>query len=267
MIEEVAKESVFTIRLAPDDWDPTLGAWRCPALDIPSAFIKEAYDSKGQPLSLELLKIDKGPARVSWRGPERPPQIALAVGLGEELSPTSEENFWKRFAIVVPIITAVIAALATYWSRPGPAPVSGSTTYTLRLRVDPNDVVAFGLPPARIIVNSQELQQPIDYKITSDVIAIIDVSKAFNAVKALGAAYQDQKSVVGTSVGNLNAVFNQLNDLNAHVNGDICSGGSSGTPSPVRNSLSSQTVAISNKLRGINSDLQAAIAKTVMIPQ
>jgi hypothetical protein len=58
------QEIVFTLRLTPDDWDPNVRAWRCPAVDIPSAMIKRAYDASGQLLATEYLKIDKGPARV-----------------------------------------------------------------------------------------------------------------------------------------------------------------------------------------------------------
>jgi hypothetical protein len=112
---------LFAIKLAADDWDTCTRAWRCPALEIPSAFIKGAFDPKGQPLATELLKIDKGPARVTWRGSGQPSQITLVVGLGEELSPSSEGRFWKRLAIVVPIITALIGAAATYVTKdPGP---------------------------------------------------------------------------------------------------------------------------------------------------
>jgi hypothetical protein len=81
----MGEEIVFTIRLTTDDWDPNLRAWRCPAFDIPSALIKEVRDSKGQPIATSLLKVDKGPARLTWSGSGHPSQIAVAVGLGEEL--------------------------------------------------------------------------------------------------------------------------------------------------------------------------------------
>jgi hypothetical protein len=117
----MAEEIVFTIRLTSEDWDAGTRSWRCAALEIPSEFIKGAFDPKGQPLATELLKIDKGPARVTWRGSGQPSQITLVVGLGEELSPSSEGRFWKRLAIVVPIITALIGAAATYVTKdPGP---------------------------------------------------------------------------------------------------------------------------------------------------
>jgi hypothetical protein len=111
------KEIVFTLRLAEEDWDPGVQAWRCPAFDIPSSYVKEAF-ADGQRLSANMFKIEKGPARVSWQGGAHPSQIVVIVGLGEKLSPTSTEEWWKRFAIIVPIITALIAAAATYVGKP-----------------------------------------------------------------------------------------------------------------------------------------------------
>ena len=61
---------VFTTRLTADDWDPGIRAWRCPAVDIPSAFIKAAYDPKGQLLEpfREVSNHDDGLAsRLSMR--------------------------------------------------------------------------------------------------------------------------------------------------------------------------------------------------------
>jgi hypothetical protein len=255
-------EIVFTIRLTSDDWDAGIRAWRCPAVDIPSAFIKEAYDPKGQPLATSLLKIDKGPARVSWKGPGQPAQIVLVVELGEKLSPTSEGLFWKRLAIVVPIITALIGAGAAYATKPGPKPGPDPTpkAYTLRLHVYPNEIETSGLPPAKITVNNQEPQRPIAYKVESDVDAVVDVSKAF-------VVFKNQNNVVAASASGIDTLFKQLNDLNSHVNGDICSGGGSGTPSPVRGSLSAQTTAITDKLRGIRSELGGTLSNGPTVPK
>ncbi len=111
------KEIVFTLRLAEEDWDPDVQAWNCPAFDIPSSYVKEAF-AGGQRLSANMFKVEKGPARVSWQGGNHPPQIVAIVGVGEALSPTSYEEWWKRFAIIVPIITAIIAAGATYAGNP-----------------------------------------------------------------------------------------------------------------------------------------------------
>src|SRR5262245_41871655 len=108
-------KSSLHLRLTVDDWDPALLAWRSPALGIPSASVREARDPKGLPVATSMLKVDTGPARLTWNGPGKPPEtITISVELGEELSPISQEKFWKRLAIVVPIITAIIGAGATH---------------------------------------------------------------------------------------------------------------------------------------------------------
>jgi hypothetical protein len=245
----MAEEIVFTLRLTSDDWDSGLSAWRCPAFDIPSSFIKEAFDPKGQPIAMTLLKIDKGPARVSWKGPRQPAQIALVVGLGEHLSLTSQEAFWKRFAIVVPIITALIGAFVTYVTRPIPP----GPSYALRLNVYPNDIEKSGLPPAKIKVNGEELSQPIKYKIVSDVTADVDVNRAYQLAGTL-------KESAVTTIAELNAATQQVTDFTGRVSGSICGGGSSGIPSPSSGSIAAQGSGISQKLKSISSGLQATLA-------
>jgi hypothetical protein len=212
------------------------------------------------------LKIEKGPARVSWKGPDKyPTQIVVLLELGEELSPASGERFWRQLAIVVPIITALIGAAATWVGKPGPGPAPQA--HMLWLRVDPNDVEASGLPRAKITLNNQEVQQPVDYKVESDVMAVVDVSKAFDLVKTLGAAYQSQRTVVTSSIDNLNTVFKLINDLTNYANGDICSGGAHGQPSPDRGTITAKATAISDKLRAMSSELGRASAIDVTVPK
>jgi hypothetical protein len=171
------------------------------------------------------------------------------VGLGEQLSPASEEAFWKRFAIVVPIITALIGAFVTYISRPTPP----SPSYVLRLNVYPNDVDKSGLPPAKIKVNGDELSQPIKYKIVSDVTADVDVNKTYQLARTL-----KENAVI--TVAELNAATQQVTEFTGRVSGNICSGGSSGIASPLSGSIAAQGSGISQKLKGISSGLQATLA-------
>jgi hypothetical protein len=235
--------------LRKKNWDAGVRAWRCAAFDIPTAFVKEAYDPTGQRIAPSNFKIDKGPARVSWQGPGHPTQIVIIVGLGETLSPTSQEDWWKRFALIVPIITAIIAAMATYASKPGPP----CNQHTLRLRVDPNDVDGSGLPPAKITLNNQQVGQPIEYKVSSDVVAVVDVNRAYLAVKSLNEA-------ANTSIASLNDAANQIRNFTARVTGNVCSGGSNGVPPQSAGAFNQQGAAIQNKLRGIASDLSASQA-------
>jgi hypothetical protein len=57
----MSEEIVFTLG---DDWDPRLRACPCPTFAIPSAFIQEDRDPKGQPVAISLLNIDNGPASL-----------------------------------------------------------------------------------------------------------------------------------------------------------------------------------------------------------
>ena len=255
----------FTVRLTPDDWDPHLRAWRCPAFDLPSAFIAEARDAEGQPVALSLLKVEKGPARISWNGPGQISQITVVAGLGEELSPVTEERFWRNFAIVVPIITALIGATAA-WITKGSGNSPGATP-TLRLRVDPNDVDTSGLPPAKITINNQQLMQPVDYKVTSDVMAIVDVSKAFDFAKQAYSAYTSQKSSIADTIKGLTPVFQQLSNLQNTVNGNICSGGSNGVPPQAHVAISNDVGATISALQNINSHLIGVSQISVALPK
>jgi hypothetical protein len=243
----MSDEILFTIRLTEEDWETHFRAWRCPALGIPGAFVKEAFGPEGHPLATTFLRVDKGPARVTWIGPAEPSQLALVVGLGEQLSPASEGAYWKRFAIVVPIVAALIGALATYISKPSADP------RTLQLRVDPLEMDASGLPPPKVTINSQEVKLPINYKVTADVIAIVDVSKAFNYAKTLTDASD-------TSVRTLNALTKEINDFTSRVSGNICGGGSNGIASPLSGSLAAQGTSISGKVKNVASDLAVAQA-------
>jgi hypothetical protein len=244
----MGQEIVFTIGLTSDDWKPSLSAWLCPAVDLPSAFIKDAYDPRGKPIATSLLQIDKGPARVSWKGPgARPAEITVALALGEKLSLVSAENFWKRLAIVVPIITAFIGALGGWISsKPGPSP--SPLTHALLFRVDPNDLKDSGMPPAKITVNNQEINQALPYKVDSDITAVVDTTAAYRA-------FVNNKNVVTDSVKKIDLLFPSLNALNAQVTGRLCSGGSNGIPSDLSGQMGKQTTDISDALRSVRLEL------------
>jgi hypothetical protein len=249
----MSEEIVFTIGLTSDDWKPGLSAWLCPAVDIPTAFIKTAYDPNGKLLAPDLFKIEKGPARVSWKGSGRPPTgVTLGLVLAEKLSPASEERFWKGIALIVPIITAFIGVWGGWLLKPAPATQPGpnppAVTRNLYFRVDPNDLKDSGMPPAKITVNNQEINQAHPYKVESDITAVVDTTATYRA-------FVNNKTVVTNSVRKIDLLFGSLNALNAHVNGNICSGGSHGEPSVERPQMSKETTDISDVLRDVGSEL------------
>jgi hypothetical protein len=144
----------------------------------------------------------------------------------------------------------------------------------LRPSVFPNDLESSGLPRAKIIVNSREVRQPVDYQIASDVTAIVDVSKAVEFAKKLGDAYKDQKNTAAFSVTGVNDVLNelnslstQLNDLATGVGGPICPGGAHGQPSPVAGRLSAQATAVSDNLKNVSLALNRTLSTDVAVPK
>ena len=86
---------VFTARLNAADWDSEKQAWRCPALDIPGATIREVFVS-GERADKPWYEVLSGPAMVRWVLPNPPPQIAVVISLSEALSLSSETGWWKR---------------------------------------------------------------------------------------------------------------------------------------------------------------------------
>jgi hypothetical protein len=104
-------------------------------------------------------------------------------------------------------------------------------------------------------MNNEQVRQPVDYKVTTDVMAIVDVSEAFNLAKMLEQTNKAQVTAIRSAIEGFDDAFRQLDNLNRHVTGDICGGGASGVPSPVRGNLSAETTAVTQRLRGISSNL------------
>ena len=250
----MGEQIVFSQRLTSDDWKDGYSAWLYPAVDLPSAFIKDARDPKGQKISTDLLEIEKGPARVSWKGAKHPEEITVSIGLGEKLSLVSAENFWKRLAIVVPIITAVIGALGGWVSKqpaPNPPPPLPAT-HALYFRVDPNDLKDSGMPPAEIKINNQQINQALPYKVESDITAVVDTTAAFRA-------FVNNKAVVTDSAKRIDLLFGPINTLHGEVTGLLCSGGSNGVPAQSAGRMGAEATDISNKLRDIRLELESVI--------
>jgi hypothetical protein len=245
---------VFTVRLVLDDWQARVSAWNCPTVDIPTVFIKTAYDPNGKLLAPDLFKIEKGPARVSWKGPGKPPaEVTLGLALGEELSPASEERFWKGIALVVPIVTALIGVWGGWMLKVTPTPEPGPSPappviHSLFFRVDPNDLKDSGMPPARITVNNQEINQVVAYKVEADITAIVDTTAAYRA-------FVNNKAVVSDTAKKIDLLFGPINTLHGEVTGLICSGGSNGVQAQIGGRMGQETTSILNGLRDIRLEL------------
>jgi hypothetical protein len=165
----------------------------------------------------------------------------------------------------------VAALIAQYLTSTAPMP--DPPHHTLGLSVYPNGLDGSGLPPAKITINSNPIAQPVaNYKIESDVNAVVDVNQAVEYAKSLGRAYIEQQRVTASSVNNVNDLVKELNSLNAQVQdvaarvaGNVCPGGAHGVPIPGADRLVEQTTQISNRLKGVGATLSQSLATSIRV--
>lgn len=123
----------FTVPLTIKDWDDATGGWRCPALKIPGLEVRHLYVT-GK-VSEDWYSVDAEGERIVWHHGEPPKRAVLAVCAPDDLRTSADSrrdvdsaeqssNFWKRLAIVVPIITALISTSAGWkFGKRGEAPL------------------------------------------------------------------------------------------------------------------------------------------------
>jgi hypothetical protein len=192
--------------------------------------------------------------------------VVTALSLRKDLSGASERML--RLILFVGAFCFVASLVAQYLTSP-----PGLATRTLGLSVYPNGLEGSGLPPAKITINSNPITQPVtNYKIESDVNAVVDVNQAVEYAKTLGRAYIDQQRVTASSVNNVNDLVKELNGLNAqvqdmtaHVVGNVCPGGAHGVPIPGADRLVEQTTQISNRLKGVGAALNQSLATSIRV--
>ncbi len=73
---------------------------------------------RGSKIDDAWYKIDPLQAIVRWVHGKAPNQAALAVRLTQDLSPKEVTLFWKKLAIVVPILAALVTGLIGWATRP-----------------------------------------------------------------------------------------------------------------------------------------------------
>jgi hypothetical protein len=111
MSEDTDSLITFPTRLTDEDWDPTLSAWRCPALAIPKAEIRDLFVD-GKRVDKANYQVLEGPPAVHWVPEDRPTgRIAAQIRLGAALSLESEKDRWKKLAIVLPVVASIVVAL------------------------------------------------------------------------------------------------------------------------------------------------------------
>lgn len=182
--EKLGQVIEFTVRLSQDDFDPVTRAWRFPALELPGASVKEVY-ADGERVDPEKYRfVGK---QMRWVPGDTFPEKLLALvrvdgESRDEIFQSRDkakrnEDRWKKFAIVVPLITAVLGAAVTLYINRGPK--ASSTAHTLTMRVVPtHDDEGDSIPFPKISLNGEELLAPYTTSLKGDTTALIDLSAA-----------------------------------------------------------------------------------------
>lgn len=105
----------FTVALTDKDWDQELGAWRCPALKIPGAKVADVLVA-GASANFSSYEVNYGLGTVRWTRPKPPERATVIIRLTEELSTRELTLRWKKLAVAVPVITALLGGLISYIS-------------------------------------------------------------------------------------------------------------------------------------------------------
>jgi hypothetical protein len=110
--------TTFTVALTDKDWDRELGAWRCPVLKIPGARVEDVLVA-GSSANFSYYEVNYGLGTVRWARPKPPERATVVIKLTEELSTRELTLRWKKLAVIVPVITALLGGVISYVSTSG----------------------------------------------------------------------------------------------------------------------------------------------------
>ena len=105
---EIMRNNVFTVRLADADFDTSTNGWRCQALIVPGTKVRSLF-ANGSEIDSSKFRVPQGEANILWLLPSPPPSVSVVIELTEELSLDSDREKWKRRAVVLPVISGLIA--------------------------------------------------------------------------------------------------------------------------------------------------------------
>ncbi|MBY3323799.1 hypothetical protein HFO02_09255 [Rhizobium laguerreae] len=257
----------FAVRLTQDDLDAATRAWRFPALELPGAALQEVF-ADGDRIDPEKYRIGRNQLR--WVHSDNPPEKLTAFVIVDSESrdeifqsrdqanqsmdkAKKNEDWWKKFATVVPIITALIAATVTLYvaNISKAAPVTSPPTQTLTMRIAPVDFDDH-MPTPNISVNGQEIATPYTASLTADTAALIDLSDNIVLMDAFRSRDQRSREFLARVVQTLTSVDDPLTRASSNII-NSCPGGSSGrTPGN-----GSATIGLINSARSATTQLKA----------
>ncbi len=103
----------FKLRLTKKEWDDQLRGWSCSALKIPGADVTEIF-SEGERVNKDLYQIDLNNEIIRWPLGEPPETITVIITLTRNLTTQEVTARWKKAAIVLPVLTALLVAYFNY---------------------------------------------------------------------------------------------------------------------------------------------------------
>ncbi|TPI28313.1 hypothetical protein FJW08_21300 [Mesorhizobium sp. B3-2-1] len=248
----------FTVRLTQDDLDPITRSWRCPALELPGASLQEVY-ADGERIDPEKYRVVRN--QVRWIGEKPPEKLAAVVNVDSETSEEvfqsrneakKNEDWWRKFGTIVPLITAALAAGVSLYLSKGPAPSPPSPTpHTLTMRIAPVDFDK-RMPSPRISVNEQVIATPYMTSLNTDMSALIDLSDSVNLVDAFVTRDKRTREFLAKVVQSLASVDDPLTKASSNII-DSCPGGGHGqTPGN-----GPATIGLINSARDATTQLKA----------
>ncbi|MBY5539315.1 hypothetical protein HFO60_04520 [Rhizobium leguminosarum] len=250
----------FAVRLTQDDLDPVTRAWRFPALQLPGASLQEVY-ADGERIDPEKYRIVG--SQLRWVPSDKlPEKLTALVSVDSESrdeifqsrdEAKKNEDWWKKFATIVPIITAFIAAAVSLYvaNTSKAASVTSPSTQTLTMRIAPVDFDK-RMPSPKISVNGQEIATPYTASLKADTLALVDLSDNVGLMDALRSRDQRSREFLAKVVDTLASVDDPLTKASSTII-NSCPGGSSGQ-TPANGSV---TIGLINKARTATTQLKA----------
>lgn len=106
------ENTAFIITLTNQEWDETLGGWRCSAIRIPGAKIESIYADRRR-IDPALYEVLINHQMIRWSQTEKPEKVAVSIILTKELSTYELTGKWKKLAIILPILAMLLSTMVT----------------------------------------------------------------------------------------------------------------------------------------------------------
>jgi hypothetical protein len=144
----------FTQTVGKTDWDPDSCSWRCSTLGIPGAELDAVYTADGT-IDKAWYQVLPDLRLVRWvHGTPPPDRLTLSIKLTKDLSTQELTSFWKKVAIVLPVLASFLSAVLALFAKPaGPTKSSETHIWTIKGAIErsaeyaDHDVVATVVPP------------------------------------------------------------------------------------------------------------------------